>query len=199
MKELEINFVGSGNAVSVNNLLNTPIGNIFEKTDSYNVSMSSFVYEINKKFDLEESTENDIYNIFIFSSKELDCKIKIRISKDPDFIKLNQEEYNAILNITKRKQNIKNGVVYTKTAKKVLTPGKIVLATILTAVVIVGGIKIAKDFKEATNDPNNILYNLTHYVSTVPDVPTEVVNEQIRQQQQDLMQKEQVENVNIFK
>ena len=35
MKELEINFVGSGNAVSVNNLLNTPIGNIFEKTDLY--------------------------------------------------------------------------------------------------------------------------------------------------------------------
>lgn len=199
MKQMEINFVGSGNAVNSNNLVTTPLAQLFKNTDSTDISMSDFVFEINKNFELETSSTNDIYNIYTYTSEKLDCKIKIRVSKDPDFVKLNQEEYNRILKITQRRPNVKRGVIYNKTAKKVLSPGKIALVTLVSAVVIIGGTMVVNAVKESAEDPNNILYNLTHYVSTVPGVPAEVQNAQLRQQQQKMIQEENLESNNFYK
>ena len=199
MKQMEINFVGSGNAVSISNILQTPIGNIFQNNTNYNIGMSSFIYEIDKNFSLKSVKENDLFYVFVYESEELDCTLKIRVSKEPSFVKLNQEEYDEIINLIKRRMPSGKGVVYNKTSKKILTPGKIVLATVLSAVVIIGGIKIVSDIKEAANDPNNILYNFTHYVSTVPEVPSEIVEEQLRQQQQQAIQEEKISNLNIHK
>ena len=192
MTEAEVNFVGSGNGINMSSISNSALYNLFRNYNGYNIGMSQFFAVINNNFELSKYSENDEFRLYTYESKQMNIKLKIRLSKEPDFIRLNNEEYNAILSLTRREVFKKRkGVVYNKSCKKVFTPGRIVLATLLGAVLVVGGIKIANDIKDATNDPNNILYNLTHYVSTVPDAP----NPNLEQQQYEMAQKEAQETI----
>lgn len=192
MTEAEVNFVGSGNGINMSSISNSVLYSLFRNYNVYNIGMSEFFAVINNNFELSKYSENDEFRLYTYESKQMNIKLKIRLSKEPDFIRLNNEEYNAILSLTRREVFKKRkGVVYNKSCKKVFTPGRIVLATLLGAVLVVGGIKIANDIKDATNDPNNILYNLTHYVSTVPDAP----NPNLEQQQYEMAQKEAQETI----